>query len=163
MNRLVFAIVCCGSVLVLASSGFAASGASGQVVFTNSVSGKAGLGSGRFTFGGVTQDASLGFSIHCSLATDACTGAFYVAPIALSGHGQALTILVTGTVSGSSGVYTMTLTSPPEVAGCTLTNSGTHAAGGATPTQTVQVECSGNGTTTLAGSGTATAIVNVTG
>jgi hypothetical protein len=111
----------------------------------------------------VTQDAALGLSIHCSLVTGECTGAFYVAPIALSGHGQALTILVTGTISGSSGVYTIALTSPPDVAGCTLTNSGTHASGGATPTQTVQVECSGNGTTTLAGSGTATAIVNATG
>ena len=102
MRRLLLALLCCGLLLGVGSSGLAASSASGQVVFTNSVSGKAGLGSGTFTFGGVTQDVSLGFSIHCSLATAECVGAFYVAPIALSGHGQALTILVSGTLRGEA-------------------------------------------------------------
>jgi hypothetical protein len=165
MRRFVVACLCCGMLSLLGdvSSGFAQTSGTGQVEFTNSVWGKAGLGGGTFTFGGVTQEASLGFSIHCSLASHACLGAFYVAPIALSGHGNALTIQVAGTIDGSAGVYTITLTAPAEVAGCTLTNSGTHASGGATPTQTVQVECTGNGTTTLDGTGTATAIVNATG
>jgi hypothetical protein len=115
-----------------------------------------------FTFGGSTQLASVGFTIHCSLATNACGGAFYVAPFALSGTGNALTISVDGALSGGSGIYTMTLTSPSEVAGCTLTNSGTPAPGGAATTQTVQVECPGDGVSTLAGSSTATGIVRVT-
>jgi hypothetical protein len=126
--------------------------------------GKAGMGTGIFTYGGETFDpVSIGFSIHCSLATHECRGGFYVAPISLSGHGNALTILVSGTISSvGSGTYRIALDSPDAVAACTLTNAGT-APGGATPTQFVNVICTGNGTTTLSGQGTPTGIVNVTG
>ena len=161
MKRLVLATVSSGLLLGIVSGGLAQASGSGQVVFTNSVSGTAGTGSGTFTYGGVTMPTALGFSIRCSLGTGACVGAFYVAPISLTTTGQAATIHVSGTISGSSGLYTITLTSPAAVAGCTLTNAG--AAPGATPTQTVNIECTGNGTTTLSGNGLATAIVNVTG
>jgi hypothetical protein len=158
---LAFATMCTGLLLVLVPSGLAQP--AGQVVFTNAVQGVAGSGSGTFTFGGETQSVALGFTIHCSLATNECNGAFYVAPFALSGHGNALTIPVSGMLSGGSGTYTITLTSPESVAGCTLTNTGT--APGAIPTQTVDVQCTGNGTTELLGSSdpTTTGIVVVTG
>jgi hypothetical protein len=161
--KLALAILSSGLLLGIVSSGLAQASGSGQVVFTNSVSGQAGKGSGTFTYGGVTTLVALGFTIRCSLATDECVGSFYVAPISLTTTGQALTIHVSGTISGSSGIYTITLTSPEAVAGCTLTNAGT--APGATPTQTVNVECTGNGTTTLSGGSApgTTAIVNVTG
>ncbi len=156
---LTFATICTGLLLTIAPSGLAQP--AGQVVFTNSVSGKAGSGSGTFTYGGVPTDVMLGFTIHCSLATSECIGGLYFAPIALGGHGNAQTIAVSGTISGTDGTYTITITSPESVARCTLMNTGT--APGATPTQYVTVTCRGNGTTELSGSTTATGIVNVTG
>jgi hypothetical protein len=165
MRNLALAILCIGMSFGLVSTGIAHANGSGQVVFTNSVSGLAGMGTGTFTYGGVTVDnAQIGFSIHCSLTTGRCNGAFYVAPIVVTSHGQALTITVSGTINEvSSGVYTITLISPAAVSGCTLTNSGAPAmGGGATPTQDVTVTCTGNGTTTLSGGGTASGIVNVT-
>jgi hypothetical protein len=160
---LAFATMCTGLLLTVAPSGLAEP--AGQVVFTNAVHGQAGSGIGAFTYGGVTNDQTMvGFSIHCSLATEECIGSLYFAPFALGGTGNALTIHVSGTLSESDGTYTITITSPtsPEaVSGCTLTNRGT--APGATQTQTVDVVCTGNGTTTLSGSSTATGIVNVTG
>ena len=67
--------------------------------------------------------------------------------------------LWTMTAPRSNGVGASGLTSRVR----TLTNAGT--APGATPTQTVNVECTGNGTTTLSGGSApgTTAIVNVTG
>jgi hypothetical protein len=164
MKKIVLALFSLALVLGLGATGAGANG-SGQVVFTNSVSGLAGQGAGMFTYGGVLYDhVQIGFSIHCAVQTDSCNGGFYVSPISVSGHGQALTISVSGTlVAVSPGVYTIALASPSAVAGCTLTNSGTPAPVGATPTQSVLVSCSGNGTTTLSGGGRATGIVNVTG
>ena len=164
MKKLVLAMLCMGVWLGLVSSGIAQANGSGQVVFGNSVSGVAGNGTGTFTYGGVTtEDAQIGFNDHCAIGTGECTGAFYVNPIVLAAHGNALTIQVSGTLTEvSPGVYTITLTSPAALVGCPLTTDGTPAAGGATTTQTVTVACTGNGTTTLSGSGIATAIVIVT-
>lgn len=124
--------------------------ASQQIVFS-------GAGSGTFTLGTTTKASPFGFWIWCEGASSnpyagACNGAMYF-------YAFGITRPVDGSVSASSGAFTMSVHSPGPTFRCTLTNVPPVTTG---PTNTVSASCTTPGA--LIGSGSSkNSVVRVTG